>query len=61
MHLSFGSETAGLPNSITRDHRQALLRIPTSDYVRSLNLSAAVAVAGFEWQRQCGDGSGADA
>ena len=59
--LVFGSESAGLPRSITREHRQELLRIPTSDYVRSLNLSAAVAVAGFEWQRQCGDGSGVDA
>ena len=50
--LVFGSETAGLPESIKSEHTDRLLRIPTSGLVRSINLSASVAAAGFEVQRQ---------
>lgn len=50
--LVFGSETSGLPTTLTAEHPGQLLRIPTSQWVRSINLSAAVAVAGFEAQRQ---------
>lgn len=50
--LVFGSETSGLPTTLTTEHPEQLLRIPTSQWVRSINLSAAVAVAGFEAQRQ---------
>ena len=50
--LVFGSETAGLPTSLTQQNMDCLLRIPTSQWVRSINLSAAVAAAGFEVQRQ---------
>jgi len=42
--LVFGSESQGLPTN----------RIPTRDEVRSLNLSNAVAVAGYEALRQQG-------
>lgn len=48
----FGSETSGLPKKITDANSDWLLRIPTSDKVRSLNLASAVAVAGYECQRQ---------
>ena len=53
--LVFGSETAGLPESV----RGALvssqcLRLPMRPGQRSLNLSNAVAVAVFEAWRQCG-------
>ena len=51
--LVFGCETSGLPLSLTKDRKEQLLRIPTSEDVRSLNLSSAVAVAGYEWQRNC--------
>ena len=52
--LVFGRETAGLPKSITDLHRDSLLRIATHPNVRSINLSSAVAVAGFEATRQIG-------
>ena len=50
--LAFGCESAGLPQSIFDRHPASLLRIPTSDEVRSLNLSNAVAVATYEALRQ---------
>jgi tRNA (cytidine/uridine-2'-O-)-methyltransferase len=50
--LVFGSEADGLPLSLTDKYPGRLLRIPTTTNVRSLNLSAAVAVAAFEAQRQ---------
>ena len=50
--LIFGRETAGLPVEITDQYPEALLRIEMHENVRSLNLSNAVAVAGFEAQRQ---------
>ncbi len=50
--LVFGCESAGLPASITQAEPEQSLRIPTSEQLRSLNLSAAVAVAGYEFQRQ---------
>ncbi|MDA8563726.1 tRNA (cytidine(34)-2'-O)-methyltransferase [Mariniblastus sp.] len=52
--LVFGCETAGLPESITAAHSEKLLRIPTGQHVRSLNLSCSVGVAGFEASRQIG-------
>ena len=50
--LVFGSESAGLPDSLLADHADAQLRIPTRSDVRSLNLSNAVAVASYEALRQ---------
>ena len=50
--LVFGSETSGLPGSLTQEHPNELLRIPTRPEVRSLNLASSVAVAGYECQRQ---------
>jgi tRNA (cytidine/uridine-2'-O-)-methyltransferase len=50
--LIFGSESAGLPDSILGEHAESLLRIPTRPDVRSLNLSNAVAVASYEALRQ---------
>ena len=47
--LVFGSESAGLPDSLLAAHRAASqLRIPRGPDVRSLNLSNAVAVASYE-------------
>jgi tRNA (cytidine/uridine-2'-O-)-methyltransferase len=51
--LVFGSETAGLPDSLIDRRAHRVLRIPTSPWVRSLNLSCAVAVACYELVRQC--------
>ncbi len=50
--LVFGSETNGLPPTLWNQSPQQSLRIPTSRWVRSLNLSCAVAVAGYELDRQ---------
>ena len=55
--LVFGSETSGLPSTLTEGNAEQLLRIPTSDKIRSLNLATSVGVAAFEAQRQFG-GSG---
>jgi len=56
--LVFGSESAGLPESLHREHADSLLRIPTSDDVRSLNLSNSVAIAVYEALRQWQAGQG---
>lgn len=50
--LVFGSESAGLPDSLLAERPDSQLRIPTRADVRSLNLSNAVAVASYEALRQ---------
>jgi tRNA (cytidine/uridine-2'-O-)-methyltransferase len=50
--LVFGSESAGLPDTLLAEHSTSQLRIPTRADVRSLNLSNAVAVASYEALRQ---------
>ena len=52
--LVFGSETTGLPEEMLAEHADRTVRIPTRPQVRSLNLSAAVAVAVYEALRQIG-------
>ncbi|MEM6329625.1 MAG: tRNA (cytidine(34)-2'-O)-methyltransferase [Planctomycetota bacterium] len=52
--LVFGRESQGLPAEITGPAAGRRLRIPTRAEVRSLNLSNAVAVAGYEAVRQLG-------
>lgn len=50
--LVFGSETSGLPRSILRPDGADAVRLPTDPRVRSLNLSATVAVALYELMRR---------
>ncbi|MFN7940530.1 MAG: tRNA (cytidine(34)-2'-O)-methyltransferase [Thermoanaerobaculia bacterium] len=51
--LVFGAESAGLPGDLRTRFRHRLVRIPMrGEVVRSLNLSTAVAVAGFEVRRR---------
>ncbi len=51
--LIFGSETAGLPDEVRRDHADRLIAIPMRrGPIRSLNLSTAAAVAVYEASRQ---------
>jgi tRNA (cytidine/uridine-2'-O-)-methyltransferase len=50
--LVFGSESAGLPDTLLEQHADRLLRIPIRPDVRSLNLSNSVAVAAYEALRQ---------
>ena len=53
--LVFGSETAGLPETVRRSLvASQCLRLPMQPGQRSLNLSNAVAVAVFDAWRQCG-------
>jgi len=52
--LVFGSESAGLPPALLARHVQQTLRVPMRHEVRSLNLSAAAAVAMYEAVRQIG-------
>ena len=57
--MVFGSESQGLPAEML-DQGERCLRIPTRGDVRSLNLSNAVAVAGYEALRQMGSLTGPD-
>lgn len=51
--LVFGRESVGLPPAVIERHCQRLLAIPMKDpALRSLNLSAAVAVSAYEVVRQ---------
>src|SRR5262245_35786364 len=50
--LVFGSESAGLPDTLLAAHADSQLRIPIRSDVRSLNLSNSVAVAAYEALRQ---------
>ncbi len=50
--LVFGRETSGLPSWLTEPCPDQLLRIPTTDNVRSLNLATSVGIAAFEMHRQ---------
>jgi tRNA (cytidine/uridine-2'-O-)-methyltransferase len=55
LHLVFGGETRGLPQSILNAHGAAVYRIPILEpRVRSLNLANAVAVALYEALRRRG-------
>lgn len=51
-YLVFGRETTGLPDDLIDGHRGPVVRIPTVDEARCLNLSNAVAVGAYEAARQ---------
>ncbi len=55
--LIFGSETAGIPDSILSTHPGRVLRIPQAPDQRCLNLSVAAAVGLFEALRQLHSGT----
>lgn len=50
--LVFGKETAGIPESILKQHYDECIRIPMISEARSLNLSNSVAVIAYEAMRQ---------
>jgi tRNA (cytidine/uridine-2'-O-)-methyltransferase len=50
--LIFGRETSGLPDYVQERYAEYLYRIPTTGKVRSLNLSNAVALVGFDILRR---------
>lgn len=53
-YIMFGKETAGIPDSILKDHKETCIRIPMLDIerARSLNLSNSVAIVVYEVLRQ---------
>lgn len=52
--LMFGRESAGIPEEILSEHREACVRIPMAPSERSLNLSNSVSIVLFEALRQNG-------
>lgn len=52
--LVFGSESRGLPKSLTGPREDRCLRIPMRPDARSLNLANSVAIAAYEAVRQSG-------
>lgn len=51
-YFIFGSETIGLPKEVIEKNKDATLRIPMNDKVRSLNLSNTAAILIYEALRQ---------
>ena len=52
IYLIFGKESTGLPLGVLKQYLNNCIRIPTTDKVRALNLSNAVAIAVYEVLRQ---------
>ena len=52
IYLIFGKESTGIPKSILSKQIERCIRIPTTDNIRSLNLSNTVAIGLFEVLRQ---------
>lgn len=54
LYLIFGKESTGIDKHILANHLDQCYRIPTTDKVRSINLSNAVALVAYEAARQQG-------
>ena len=52
IYLFFGKESTGIPKEILRNYLDRFMRIPSTDNVRSLNLSNCVAIMVYEVLRQ---------
>lgn len=52
IYLIFGKESTGVDRKLLAKHMEDCYRIPTTDKVRSLNLSNAVAIVSYEVLRQ---------
>ena len=52
IYLIFGKESTGIPKEILRTNLDRCIRIPSTDNVRSLNLSNCVAIVLYEVLRQ---------
>ena len=52
IYLIFGKESTGIPKEILRNNLDRCIRIPSTDNVRSLNLSNCVAIVLYEALRQ---------
>ncbi len=54
IYLVFGKESTGIDKYLLAQHMDRCFRIPTTDKVRALNLSNAVALVSYEVLRQLG-------
>ena len=54
VYLVFGKESHGLPEPLLKENYERCIRIPMLGFVRSLNLSNAVAICAYEVLRQLG-------
>lgn len=54
VYLIFGKESTGVDKKILAKHLDQTFRLPTTDKVRSINLSNAVAIIAFDAMRQFG-------
>jgi len=54
IYLVFGKESTGIPKELLANNLDYCFRIPSTDKIRSLNLSNCVAIASFEVLRQLG-------
>lgn len=54
LYLIFGKESTGVDRHLLASHLDQCYRIPTTDHVRSINLSNAVAIVAYEALRQQG-------
>ena len=52
IYLIFGKESTGIPKEILKNNLDKCIRIPSTDNVRSLNLSNCVAIVLYEVLRQ---------
>ena len=50
--IMFGKESAGIPEEILVEYKEACIRIPMLDKIRSLNLSNSVSIILYEALRQ---------
>lgn len=53
-YIVFGKESAGIPEEILVEHKEACVRIPMWGDIRSLNLANSVAIVLYEALRQNG-------
>jgi tRNA (cytidine/uridine-2'-O-)-methyltransferase len=52
VYVIFGKESVGINKDILIKNKENTIRIPSSDNVRSLNLSNCVAILAYEYLRQ---------
>lgn len=52
IYFMFGKESTGIPPVLMKEHMDHVLRIPTTDKVRALNVSNCVALVLYEALRQ---------
>jgi len=52
IYFMFGKESAGIDKQILKENLSYTIRIPSSEHVRSLNLSNCVALISYEYIKQ---------